>query len=195
MLDPKTRGRLEQERLDCLSAEHLHIAALRKLRSKILFVDVLAIGVPITYFPFRLLFKDTQYALGIERAWEILAGCLITATVVKFLLGWQERFQKHGRMLGENIALKRQAIDLLNDDRTTSESAQSFLALAAKSEAADRESLLKPDIKEKQYAYREALKEWGGAAVVCPICNGSPWKFVKGSCQTCGNKPGGTGAK
>ena len=195
MLDAKTRERLEQERFNCLSAEHLHIAALRKLKNRILFVDALAIGVPIVYFPFRLLFKDTEYAFRIEAAWEILAACLIAATVVKLLAGWQERFQKHGRMLGENIALKRQAIDLLNDERTTSESAQSFLALAEKSEVADRESLLKPKEKERQYAYREALKEWGGESVVCPICKTSPWKFVDGWCQACGNKPETPGAK
>jgi mobilome CxxCx(11)CxxC protein len=195
MLDDKTRARVEQERLNCLSAEHLHIATLRKLKNKILVVDALALSVPIVYFPFRLLFKDTTYARGIEATWEILAACLIAATVVKFLAGWQERFQKHGRLLGENIALKRQAIDLLNDDRASSESAQSFLALAAKSEAADRESLLKPKETEQQYAYREALKEWGGVSVVCPICKASPWRFMKGSCQACGNNPETAGVK
>jgi mobilome CxxCx(11)CxxC protein len=189
MLDAKTRERIEEERFKCLCAEYLHINALEKLNKKIRLVDALALIVPVLYFPLRYFSKDTDYASCVEVTWEIFAACLIAAAIWKFVAGWQEQFKNHGKLLGENIALVRQAVDLLNDDRATLESAQSFLALAGKSETADRESLLKPKDEERQSAYRDALKECGGSSVACPICGSSPWKFAKGSCQACGNTP------
>jgi mobilome CxxCx(11)CxxC protein len=189
MLDATTRARIEQERLNCLCAVYLHTQALRTLDWKITLVDAAALIVPVLYFPARYWSKDTPYSDSIELAWEFTAACLIALTIWKFVARWQERFKNHGRLLGENIALKRQAVDLLTDDRATIETAQSFLALAERSETADRELLLEPKKKEQQYAYRQALKELGGTSVVCPLCNSSPWKFISGSCDTCGNTP------
>src|SRR5208337_1224615 len=130
MLDATTRARIEQERFNCLCAEHLHARALRSLDRKINFVDAAALIVPVLYFPARYWSKGTPYSLYIELAWEFTAACLIALAIWKFVARWQERFKNHGRLLGENIALKRQAMNLLNDDRVTLESAQSFLVLA-----------------------------------------------------------------
>jgi mobilome CxxCx(11)CxxC protein len=189
MLDAKTRQRIEEERFKCLCAEYLHIRSLKKLNNKIRLVDALALIVPVLYFPFRYFSKDTSYAFGVEVIWEFFAACLIAAAIWKFVAGWQDRFKNHGKLLGENIALVRQAVDLLNDERATLDSAQSFLALAEKSEMADRELLLQPKPSERQDAYREALRELGGAHATCPVCSASAWKFTKGSCEACGNTP------
>src|SRR5579863_6844197 len=144
MLDTKTRERVEEERFKCMCAQRLHVRALEKLNNKILFVDALALIVPVLYFPFRYITKGTIYNFQVEAIWEILAGCLIGFTIWKFLAGWQERFRSHGKLLGENVALVRQAVDILNDATATPESAQAFLALTGRSEAADLELLRKP---------------------------------------------------
>ena len=189
MLDSTTRARIEQERLNCLCAENLHTKALRTLDRKINFVDAAALIVPVLYFPARYWSKGTPYSRCIEIAWEFTAACLIALAIWKFVARWQEKFKNHGKLLGENIALKRQAVDLLNDDKAIPESAHSFLALAARSEREDRELLLTIKSEDKQDAYREALKELGDASITCPNCHSSPWKFKRGSCQMCGNIP------
>lgn len=192
MLDQKVRDRIEQERINCLCAEFLHIASLEKLGFRILLVDALALIVPVLYFPLRYFSKDTTYSMAVEVSWEFLAACLIGAAIWKFVAGWQERYKNHGRLMGENVALVRQAVDLLNDENSTPQSAQGFLALAERSEKADRELLGTPMDKERQPAYRQALKEVGPVSVICPVCNSSPWRFTAGSCQLCGNTPTGS---
>lgn len=189
MLEPQTRARIEQERFNCLTAKYLHVEALRNLNKKILTVDALALIVPVLYFPVRYLGKGKCYAPYLEGTWEVLAATLLAMTIFKFVARWQERFNNHGKMLGENIALVKQADDLLIDDSATSESSKSFLVLAVRSEQADSELLGKPQPSEKQAAYRETLKEVGGSLVTCPVCRSSPWKFKQGSCQACGNVP------
>lgn len=189
MLDANTRTRVEDERFNCLCAQRLHVRALEKLNNKILAVDALALIVPVVYFPIRYLTKGTRYEFPIGAIWEILAACLIGVTIWKFVAGWQERFRNHGRLLGENVALVRQAIDLLADPSATAESAGPFLALAGKSEQEDLELLRRPKASERQYAYREALKELGGTTATCPVCRSSPWRFIQGSCDACGNSP------
>jgi mobilome CxxCx(11)CxxC protein len=189
MLDSSTRERIEQEQLNCLCAKHLHVRALEKLNRQIRSVDALALIVPVLYFPLRYLSKGTTYSFRIEAAWEILAACLIAAAILKFVMQWQERFKNHGRLLGENISLARQASSLLDDNTATPESAGFFLDLAGKAETADRELIGEPRKKNKQFAYREALKEQGGASALCGACHSSPWNFIQGSCEACGNTP------
>ncbi len=195
MLDDAAKGTIDQERVNCLCTKHLHAAALRALRTKIFAVDVAALIIPVIYFPLRYLSKGTLHATVVEAVWEILAGLLIAAGIWKFTAGWQKDFERHGKAMGENIALARQAQALLNDPAATQASAQPFLVLAQRSETEDRELLLKPNAKQRQPAYREALKEHSGTGALCPICGSSPWNFTKlrwwesaqNRCQTCGN--------
>jgi mobilome CxxCx(11)CxxC protein len=105
---------------------------------------------------------------------------------------WQERAQEHSKLLGENISLAGQADNLLSElSNLSSESARLFLVLAQRSEKEDRAALGEPSASDKQFAYREALKEFqpGNVSVVCPRCNSSPWSFTPGPCQLCGNTP------
>jgi mobilome CxxCx(11)CxxC protein len=188
-MDSATRERIETEKFNCLCAEHLHVRALQALDRKITLVDAAALIVPVLYFPARYLGKGTLYSPKVELGWELTAAFLIGLTIWKFVDRWQERFNNHGKLLGENITLKRQAVDLLNDGDATPESAQAFLALAARTERDDRGLLRIISPRERQDAYREALKESGGTHVSCPICHSSPWNFKRGSCQLCGNIP------
>lgn len=149
-------------------------------------------GVPAIYFAFRYLAKNTSYEWSIELIWEILAGLLLAGTILKIAYRWQEQAQRHSKLLGQNIALVGQADNLLSEQSDISpESARLFSLLADQSEAEDRDILGQPLDKDKQFAYREALKEFepGNSSAKCPQCKSSPWQFVPGSCQLCGNTP------
>jgi mobilome CxxCx(11)CxxC protein len=181
---------IKQKKLNSLAAKHLHVRSRADLNRLNRFVDWLAIAVPILYFVPRFIAKGTGYAVPVEIGWESIAAILVAFVGAKIAYRWEERAQTHSKLLGENISLVRQADDLLlMGEVGIPESAQLFLRLAEKSESADREAIGEPSQKDKQFAYREGLKEFGGVSVTCPLCRASPWKFTAGSCQLCGNTP------
>jgi len=192
MIDGATIHNIRQKKLDSLAAKHLHVKHATRLNTKITAVDALALAVPVFYFVFRYLAKGTPYQFIIETIWEILAALLLVATILKFALRWQEKTQTHNRLLGENISLAGQADNLLSaPDNISPETAQLFFLMTQKSETEDRNILGEPPSSERQFAYREAIKESepGNSFVVCPRCSASPWQFSPGSCQLCGNTP------
>jgi mobilome CxxCx(11)CxxC protein len=187
MIDDKTADAILQTKLDAISAKHLHVKRLDWLRKWNKLVDFLAIAVPAIYFTFRILAKGTAAGPFIEHIWEVLAGFLLVLTILKVAYGWQERAQKHGTLLGENIGLAGQAGNLLSERQTVSpESARLFFLLAESIEGNDRELFGRLSEEDRKYAYREGLKE---LKVDCTRCKSSPWEFIPGSCQQCGNTP------
>lgn len=189
MIDAATLGTIQQKKFDNLASKHLHVAEMKWLNDRSTWVDYLAVAVPLLYFPIRMFGQTSHYRAAIEGVWEILAVLLIAATLVKVFRKWQEKAQAHSLALGENIALVRQADELIAQPRKYSqEKATYFLDLAARSEKEDRGLLGEPNTERKRFAYREALKEYSREAI-CPQCHASAWRFVKGSCQLCGNAP------
>jgi mobilome CxxCx(11)CxxC protein len=187
MLDLTTRERIDRERFRCLCTQYFHSAALERIGKRMAFVDGFALIVSALYFPMRLYVTHGAHPFPVRFAWQILATCLVVVTAFKLLSSWQERFENHGKALGATIMLEGEASDLLNDNAATVQHAEHFLSLVAKD---DGPNLIPPSsTEERQHAYRQALKRWGGAYVVCPVCYASPWKFLKGSCKTCGNTP------
>jgi mobilome CxxCx(11)CxxC protein len=155
-------------------------------------VDILAFGVPFLYLTLRLIFKGTIHEKAAEISWDVVAALLFILAILKLVLRWQERAQEHSRLLGENITLVGLADNLLlNQSTATAETIRYFNLLTERSEREDRESLGEVSPKDKQFAYREGLKESepGNTAIVCPVCKSSPYQFTPGSCQVCGNTP------
>jgi mobilome CxxCx(11)CxxC protein len=191
MLDAVVISTIRQKKLDSLAVKHLHVKSLVRLTRLDRLVDALAIAVPILYFVPRFITKGTSYDDIVEVGWEITAAVLLVLTVLKIIYRWQDRIKNHSRLLGENISLVRQADDLLLSTAGLPDTVQLFLRLAERSETSDREAIGEPSEKQRQFAYREALKEWepGNVRISCPACGASPWKFKGGSCQLCGNTP------
>lgn len=191
MLNDSVVQTIRQKKVDSLAAKHLHVRSRVKLNRLNRIVDWLAISVPLLYFVPRFLAKGTPYDGPVEIGWEIIAAVLVCFVGMKIVYHWEERAQTHSRLLGENISLVRQADDLLLSTGQMPETVQLFLRLAERSETADREAIGEPSAEERQFAYREALKELepGNVSVVCPQCGSSPWRFTRGSCQLCGNVP------
>lgn len=192
MSNPSITEQIQQKRIDCLAAKHLHVRLLATLNKKQRLVDFLAIAVPLVYVPVRYLAKDTQYAAPVEIAWELLAAFLVVMVALKIVYKWQDHAQECKQLMGENIFLIREAEELLRDEIGISpEKSRLFFTLADRSEAEDRDLLGEPKLKHRQFAYREAMKEAYPSRIdtVCPNCGASPWKFMPGACQLCGNTP------
>jgi mobilome CxxCx(11)CxxC protein len=181
---------IRQKKLDNLAAKYTHARRISKLNTLQRLVDFFAIGVPILYIPVRYLAKGTASSDRVEMAWELLAALLVLLVVLKIVFRWQDSAELHTKLMGENISLARQADELLRaGDVVTDQSISFFLHLAEKSDKEDLELVGVLPPKDKQFAYREALKEFNPHDPRCPQCNASAWKFKNGDCQLCGNTP------
>jgi mobilome CxxCx(11)CxxC protein len=142
MLQERDLEIILQKKTDALATKHLHQRRLGPLEQGNLLIDYLAIAVPILYVPVRYLAKGTGWQEIAEPLWEILAALLLALTALKIVYGWQESIKKHSKLRDENIFLASQADSLLRHVETlTTQSVESFLALADRTEAADREAL------------------------------------------------------
>lgn len=183
-----SKEKVEQKKLDSLVAKYLHHKKLGVLNVWCMVIDFVAVAVPILYFVVRYQAKGTDYAALAEFVWEILAVLLLVMTVFKNIWKLQEKAQNHSKLMGENISITGLADNLLSQPETIAQNYPMFSHLVQKNEEDDR-NILNPSDKDKKWAYREALKEFGGKYIKCPICNASPWNFSPGSCQSCGNTP------
>lgn len=190
-MDQKRFDIIRQRRMDALTTKYLHGRILALLNRRNLLVDILALGVPILYFPIRYLAKGYPIGSIVEIFWEIFAAILIFLAFLKIILRWQDQAERHSKLIGENISLASQADQLmLNYATASSDSVQWFITLADNLEKTDRELLGQPKTKDRQWAYREALKEFTPSSTEpCPECGATPWNFTPGSCQLCGNTP------
>jgi mobilome CxxCx(11)CxxC protein len=130
----------------------------------------------------------------VDATWEAVAVLLLVTVALKIVYKWSDKAQAHSRLMGENIAVVGLADDLLaeNPETVSPETQRYFRRVAERSEQEDRMVLDSAKKKERQAAYREGLKEFSpatAAATVCPVCNSSPWHFVPGACDACGNTP------
>jgi mobilome CxxCx(11)CxxC protein len=190
MIDQGTVEKIEQKKLNSLAAKHFHAKWLGKLDRLNWLTNFLGIAVPIMGFPFRLLAQGKQYSTVVDVGWTFLASALLVITVWKIAYGWQNRTQKHHELLAENISLVSQADNLITKRNTSShEAAELFFLLADRSEVSDMAMAGTISENDRHSYYRAALKEFGNAEVVCPKCKSSPWNFIPGSCQMCGNTP------
>jgi mobilome CxxCx(11)CxxC protein len=191
MLNHKRMNLIRQKRMDALATKQLHGKYLSVLNRRNFLVDIFALGVPILYFPIRYAAKGLPIGTFVETFWEGLAAILIFLAVIKIVFRWQDKAIRHSKLSGENISIASHADQLLlNIDTTSLESFQWFIRLADDLEKEDRELIGQAKTPDKQWAYREALKEFTPSSTeLCPECGANPWNFNPGTCQLCGNTP------
>jgi mobilome CxxCx(11)CxxC protein len=161
-----------------------------------LVADTIALLTPIVGLPVRYVLKGGPYAAATDTAWEIMAGILLAVTFLKLVCHWQENAQLHSKLMGENISIVGIADDLMADQSKLTADLPALRQLLGKSEAEDSDLLGEPKEADKQWAYREALKEADKINAKCPVCSRSAWKFKNkwwqfwgddNKCQACGN--------
>jgi mobilome CxxCx(11)CxxC protein len=191
MLAEDAVQQIRQAKMNALSAKHLHEKRLRPMSRLALAVDILAVAVPVLYWPVRYFFRGTAFELPAEIVWELLAGILAALAALKLGFQWQERFAKHARQRAANLVVVREADALLAKVSTAGlKDVEWFLKLVSREDETDGELLAGISAEEKMEANRAALKEFNpGKITLCLNCNASPWEFKAGSCQMCGGTP------
>ena len=187
----KNRDYVEQTKLNALCAKYLHQKKLNKLTGPNFFIDYMVMAVTVLYFPIRYLAKGTAYSSYAETGWEFSAAILFIFSLIKTVYKWQDRINKHNKLMLLNMSLVSEADEILNSENINPELFRFFSSSVNNLESEDREALGQISEKDKKWGYREAIKEFYPAQnnSICPQCKASPWNYKKGSCQLCGNTP------
>jgi mobilome CxxCx(11)CxxC protein len=185
------RIELVEARLNSLAAKHLYTRRIGTLRRASTLVDYLTIAVPILYFPIRYIAKGTSLHGLLEAVWEVLAAILVAAALVKVFYRWSERFVTYLTQQRRNteIAASIQPLLAAPDSRVARTKLDQIRGAVINQDVVDLEELGNLGKAERQWAYREALKELvpGDVSITCPVCHASPWSFTPGDCSACGN--------
>lgn len=121
MTSPTTLdNQLQQIRMNALAAKYLHQVRLNTLRRCITAVDVIAMIVPISFFPIRYLLKGSVIGAYAEIVWEVLASLLFALSLLRIILKWQESAEKHNELLARNISLANDAEQMLDGGQIAS---------------------------------------------------------------------------
>lgn len=159
MLNSEKINELRQRKMNCLVAKNLHKNRAESLHQLSVAADVLALAVPAAYLSVRYIFKQTSWMEPVEAIGELLAALLLVVTIVKLSYGWQERAEKHSKLIGENIGFIALIDHLLAHKDTLTDEDVNFFLLGADRDDSDEEALGKVKDREMRNAYREALKE------------------------------------
>lgn len=184
-----TKDLIKQAQMDALCGKIIHAKRLSRLRKATSAVDVFVIVVPILFFAPRLMAGAGYIKDIVESANVILSVTLLSLGVIKQVRRWEDRARLHIKYLSENIMIKNEADHLLRKNEATDGEGMAFLRLAEAVEKPDSEILADASATEKQFAYREALKELVQNDPRCHQCGANPWAFKKGQCQMCGGTP------
>lgn len=181
--------RIEQIRTNALVAKELHAKKLRGKNGYKIALNAMTIIVPILFLTAQYWAKSTQLETVINIVASLGSIALLCFAIFAIIIDLDGKIIKHTIGVKNNIFVATEAIKLMeeNDENKLGW----FYTYVAEVDTTDTDSLSGVSAEEKMTAYRESLKQLfpGESAIVCPVCNASPYIYEPGSCQVCGNKP------
>lgn len=180
-----------QIRTDALVAEHIYAIKLRNIGFISMAITGLTILVPIMFSAAILIAKGTQYESNINIASIVLSTALLCLSVSSLIIKLDQKRENFLIARRSNIYVSSETLKLI--DKADKEDAELswFYNYVAEIDSRDQENIGKVSKKLRQEAYRYSLEKLrpGQADTVCSVCGASPFKFIAGSCQACGNTP------
>lgn len=182
-----TNNRIEQTKLDALSAKILHRKGLAKYERRNRLVLILTIIVPILFLIAQYITINTAFEQFVNMLSFALSILLICISLIAIFYKYNELIIIHKMGMKNNIYVANECDNL--KDKTDEENSW-FYRYVSEIDNMDNDTFSSISVDDRQFAYREALKECepGNYSIACPNCNSSPWNYVKGNCQLCGNK-------
>jgi mobilome CxxCx(11)CxxC protein len=175
MLDANRIEAIRQAKINALCGKITNTNALHSLQKKSNLVDYLGYAIPAallvaTVVVLRLHLPELAFVVIAD----ILGGILLIGSLVKTSYAWQDKINRHTKLLSDNIDLVRAADSLLARQKTAStEAADLFLEKAAEIEKQDLNMFGTPPEQERQETYRLALREFGqNSTCACGACPG-----------------------
>lgn len=183
-------ARIEQIRLNALTAKNSHARRLSRLRGLNTLYLSISFLVPIFYVVPTYILKGSDLESSAGYVGFALNILLLGIAIFYVISKVDDKILQHRRLMQENIYVANEALEFLSNNRAETERSW-FFRYVSRVDDEDKAAVAAWSEDERQLLYREALKELypGDTTVVCPVCKASPFKFLKGSCQTCGNTP------
>ena len=180
--------RVLQIRTDALVAEYIYAIKLRNLGYMSIAITCLTILVPIMFSGAILIAKGTEYEGALNTVSIVLSAGLLCLSVLSLILKLDQKRESYLIARRSNIYVSSEALKLI--DKADAELSW-FYNYLAEMDSRDQETIGEVSKKRKQEAYRHSLKKLtpGRSDTVCSVCHASPFKFIAGSCQVCGNTP------
>jgi len=181
--------RVEQIRTDALVAKTLYTKRLRVANGFKVAINILIIITPILFIAAQYVTKGTALAGLTDTTAFIGSILLLCLAIYTLIINLDGNIQKNVIGLKNNVYVASEALKLI--DEVSDEKLNWFYTYVAEMDTVDADALSNVSEEERQKAYRSALMQLkpGDNSVVCPICGASPFRYTKGNCQVCGNKP------
>ncbi|MDD2744550.1 MAG: hypothetical protein PHV02_20005 [Rhodocyclaceae bacterium] len=180
--------RVLQIRTDALVAEYIYSTNLKNLGYMSIAITCLTIIVPIIFSAAILIAKGTDYENALNTTSIVLSAVLLSLSVLSLILKLDQKRESFLIARRSNIYVSSEALKLI--DKADAELSW-FYNYLAEMDSRDQENIGEVSEKLKQEAYRHSLKKLmpGRSDTVCSVCHATPFKFIAGSCQVCGNTP------
>lgn len=180
--------KIEQTKLNATSAKILHRKGKNKYeRINILFL-ILTLIVPLFFIIAQYVTKGSEFEELMNNISFGLSLVLIAISFLSLILKITDKITVHKMGMKNNIYV---ANECDNIGKLTDTEREWFYRYVSEIDNNDIDTFAGITDKKRKETYREALKEVdpGNHKITCPICESSPWKYEKGDCQLCGNKP------
>jgi mobilome CxxCx(11)CxxC protein len=180
--------KVTQIRTNALVAEYIYSEKLFYIRILSISISVLTIIVPIFLITSLFIAKSTQYEDLINIVAVIVSSILLSLTIISLIFHIDQKRENYLIGRRSNIYVANEATKLINKKDSKLEWFYNYLV---EMDSKDQENIGNVSEKLKKKAYRHSLQKLfpGRNDTVCSICNASPFKYKKGSCQICGNTP------
>ncbi|MGI8488998.1 hypothetical protein QWJ20_10705 [Pectobacterium sp. S5] len=178
--------KLDQIRTNALSAEYIYSEKLRQINKISLTITVLTTLTPIAVLCSQLVTKGEPYGKFVDTIAIIISCVLFCLTILSLILRLEQKKESYLQGRRDNIYISNE-IDSFKSNSNLDKTW--FYKFVSEQDKKDLENIAHIDKKMQQSAYRHALKKLipGNANVVCAFCKKSPFIFIEGECDACGN--------
>ena len=183
-----SNDRILQIRTDALVAEHIYSKKLNTLNTLANTISTLTIIIPIILSAIILTSQNSQYKNEINAASVLITAILLSLTIGSLIFKTDQKRENYIIGRRSNIYIANESLRLLTEQDSNLTWFYNYLV---ETDSKDLENVGYIDEDLKKEAYRNALKKLipGRNDVTCAVCRASPFIYVKGSCQVCGNEP------
>lgn len=181
--------KLKQIKLNAIVARILH----NKIKGYLVvcknIFTIITISLPTIVTAVMYFGKGTEYQASTEILSFIMSISMIICSIIYLTLNVDEKLYQNRLYASKNIDVANEIDKLLAQQEISEDLFNWFNRYVSEVDEKDNEILSGINDKHKRNAYRNALKEFepGNYTIKCPICDKSPWKYIPGNCQLCGN--------
>jgi len=178
---------------NAISAQYVYQVKTNIITIIINIINLLTILTPIALLNTVYIAKGTSGQNLADTVSTIISTLLIILSIASFILGLDKAQFNYSIGYRDNKMIENKARNLLArllNSNSEINDLDFFLDLTTNMDCSDNDRVGWVPTWLQKRAYRESLKRsFLSGEALCPICNASPYRFKKGSCQACGNTP------